>query len=437
MFKPMFEDDSEDQVLLASQGGAPLSRTSTGELGLIERAKVEFPDEPEEMVVKGIEKIKSVNPKATDDQVLQIAKSTKDQMQGAAPASQIENPLVKDHIQKLYGDKFSNEARQKIVDENKSDASGLQFGASLAALGAGLAGGDAVAAGQSVLKNKQSMRDSKLADFDKQRSNTLQDYQTGRQLKQDVEGDDKLLRESDVNSDESKMAQELAREMGVSPEVAKTLTAARFKEISPVMQKKYEIEQKRLDRAESREMRQTDRDVKIEEKRKLSDKQVGDITSFDKAISAIDDVLAQKETNNWDTGKASFAMNKVAGWVGLDDAKKSAFKSDVGEQLALYIKNISGATVSPTERASLLENVPSVYDNDETFAAKAKATRDRIQRNRDLELENIGKSGKNVEAFKTVPKESSGYPKQLRKDGKVATISNADEEANAKAKGWS
>lgn len=150
---------------------------------------------------------------------------------------------------------------------------------------------------------------------------------------------------------------------------------------------------------ESSALRRESKQDALNEKAKLSDKQTADITSFDKAIDALDNVLVQKK--NFNTGKASFALNKVGSFVGMDDAQKSAFKSDVGEQLAAYIKSISGATVSPTERAALLENVPSVYDDDDTFEAKGKALRARLQRSRDLEVAGIKKQGKNTKNFES------------------------------------
>lgn len=144
-----------------------------------------------------------------------------------------------------------------------------------------------------------------------------------------------------------------------------------------------------------------DRDDKLKKESTISDKQASDIASFDAAISALDDIITQKP--NYDTGKLSFSQNLVGNFFGLDDSKKSAFKSDVGEQLASYIKSISGATVSPTERAALLENVPSVYDNDDTFMSKANALKKRLSRNKQIELDVLFKKGKDVDQYGYAP----------------------------------
>lgn len=342
---------------------------------------------------------------------------------GQAPAGTPPMPtsqdIVKDYISKKYnlGD-FTPENRKKL-----EEASGLSFGdkagAALAAIGAGFMGKDAASAGQNKLAAAKADKRQKLEDFDKGRSNKIQEFGLEREgVKADREDEaykqsqELLAREKDPNSQESKLAQDLAKRMGYQGD-PNSVTAERFKQFSPSLQKIYDIEQKKLDRQESRAARTFEQGVKSQEKKdaaaKLSDKQTGEIATHDKAIQAIDDIIAQKK--NWDTGKLSMGMNKVAGMVGLDDSQKSAFKASVGEQLAQYIKGISGATVSPSERASLLENVPSVYDNDETFMAKAEALKKRMENNRRIELESMEKQGKNVAPFKS---QSSSAPAMVR-----------------------
>jgi hypothetical protein len=155
----------------------------------------------------------------------------------------------------------------------------------------------------------------------------------------------------------------------------------------------------RSERERKAEEKETARQDRLDKDAKLSDKQIADIGSQNSALKSIDDVLEQKK--NWDTGLLSFTQNKLLGMVGMDDSKKSAFKSDVGDQLAQYIKNISGASVSASERAALLENMPSVYDNDATFVEKAMSLKKRLARIRETELDALEKGGKNVTAFKT------------------------------------
>ncbi len=154
------------------------------------------------------------------------------------------DPKVKDFIMQ----KYSPEARQKLVSQNEQDSSGPNFLGALAALGTGLQGGNAAEAGQNFVKNQQAGRDKRLSEFDSGRKLALEEETLGRDR-------EKLAREMDPNSDDSKLAQQMAIDMGVNPELASKLTAAKLKEQMPFLEKKYAAEQRRLDRAESREDR--------------------------------------------------------------------------------------------------------------------------------------------------------------------------------------
>lgn len=248
---------------------------------LLVKAKLAFPDEPENDVVRGIAKIKETNPSASDDQVIQIAQKTKERMVGGAPAPvdakpmevtqpPIGEPQVKEYVKKIYGDQFSPEARQKIVDQNNEDSKGPDWLAGLAAFGTSLSGGDGFSAGQSFLKNQQAKRDAKLGEFDKQKAATLQDYETDRKMKTDAEADALKARERDVNSPESKAYQDLAAKYVPGPDYSK-MTAEQLATKLPFLQKGYEIEQRQLDRQESRAARAAEQQSKRDEKQVVRD----------------------------------------------------------------------------------------------------------------------------------------------------------------------
>lgn len=245
----------------------------------------------------------------------------------AAPAQTgIQNPMVRDHIQKVYGDKFSDSARQKIVDENAADASGPNWRAGLAAFGAALQGGNAAEAGQSFLKGQQAKRDAKLSEFDKARSGKLADYQQNRQLGADIDGDAVKAAERDPNSPESRIAQDLAISMGMNPQQVSGLTAEKFKSFSPVMQKKYDIEQRKLDRADARAERYAlfgERKAERQEAKqeKLDEKMQSMQTPYGLANS-VDDAKQLKEAH---------------------ESKKN-FDSKLSEMIALRSKHDGGAT---------------------------------------------------------------------------------------------
>jgi hypothetical protein len=147
---------------------------------------------------------------------------------GVAPIAPVApmNPLVKDHLMQKFnlGD-YSNENRQKLAEDSKLGF-GDKFGGALAALGAGFSGKDAGAAGQGFLTNKLNQNKQALDDFDKARANKIQEYSLDRQLKKDTSDDEVLAREGDLNSQESKMANELATRMGYKGD---PITAKQFK----------------------------------------------------------------------------------------------------------------------------------------------------------------------------------------------------------------
>ena len=90
-------------------------------------------------------------------------------------------------------------------------------------------------------------------------------------------------------------------------------------------------------------------------------------------------------------------------WFGEADPKRVEFNSNVGQNLADYIKSISGATVTNAERDTLMKLIPGVADDDEEFNAKLKALRDKIEFYRRAEVDTLRASGKvvNPEMLKT------------------------------------
>ncbi len=163
-------------------------------------------------------------------------------------------------------------------------------------------------------------------------------------------------------------------------------------------------------RVESAAQRKSDKETtaslareKFEEnkkdKAKLEASQLKDVNELDSIVATVDSIISDK--SKFDTGKASFGLNAAASWLGLDDADKSAFKADVGDNLASYIKNLSGTAVGVKERANLMQNIPSVYDNDKVFNTKAQALKNRLLRNKDVLLTNFEKNGKDVTKFKS------------------------------------
>ncbi len=161
---------------------------------------------------------------------------------------QIQNPSVKDYMAQLYGDKYSDSARDALQAKAQEDASGPNFGAALASLGAGLSGRDAAAAGNTYLKSQQDMRNAPLVNFDKARQSLVDNAKTGMTLQTNAQDQDRLMRERDPSSVESQAAQQAALKMGIKPEIANKMTAEQFKAQGPIFEKMFQVEQARLGR---------------------------------------------------------------------------------------------------------------------------------------------------------------------------------------------
>lgn len=170
----------------------------------------------------------------------------------------IENPSVREYLLKR------KQERDALENQVKEDSSGINFGAALAALGAGFQGKDAVGAGQSVLDAQDKRNAQKIADFDKGTDSYLKDTEAMNAA--DALDREKAIRlaEDDVNSDQSKIATQLAQKMGFK---GGPISASKFKEFSPSLQKMYEIEQRKLDRADSRQIQNDLRQQRLDEKK--------------------------------------------------------------------------------------------------------------------------------------------------------------------------
>lgn len=204
--------------------------------------KTLMPDASDDDLQTHVNELRSRAPGVPDDQLIQAATGAQ---QDAAQKQQVNSYIANKFG---LGDQYSPEARQKLVDQNAADSSGPNWLAGLGALGAGIAGRDAIGAGQAILKQQGDARNAKLNEFDKGRNLAVQD----QEYKQ---SQDKLARESDPNSQESKLAQSLAVDLGVDPDQASKLTAAQFQSFSPTLKTKYEIKAKA-------ELAQADKDYK-------------------------------------------------------------------------------------------------------------------------------------------------------------------------------
>ena len=250
-----------------------------------------FPTSSDEEIKKGYIGLKQQMPDATDDEILSKAKEIEDKASGGISSNREETQA---YLRKKYGEQgmFGGDARAEVETAAEQKKSGLAPWQFLANVGGALAGkGGAVA-------NK---------DFDQMRSDIDTSYVSGFDKAKGLAKQDEIdKRENDPNSEESKIAQDLAKSMGYAGDVSK-LTAGKFKSFSPVMQKKYEIQADQRRQAENRQDRnyqkQLDRDAmqqarqdKSEEKQKAVDeKKKATLNEVEDRRRNIEDNLASLE----------------------------------------------------------------------------------------------------------------------------------------------
>ena len=178
----------------------------------------------------------------------------KDPMQelnGRSPQSEM-NPVVKDYlVNKVMPGKFSQDKRDELAsqsDEANPWALGLAgLGGALQDYGTG-GRGTAMQNVMNLQKMAKDKKEGKLKEFDLMAE------------KEKAASEEAIL--NDLESPESKLANELAMKMGYQ---GQPLTAKQFKEFSPAMSKMFDAEQRKLDRSEARDERRFQSGIKMDE----------------------------------------------------------------------------------------------------------------------------------------------------------------------------
>lgn len=180
---------------------------------------------------------------------------------------QVEQPSQK---QPLFMDKYSDEARQKAMDASYEGNGAMSIAQLIGGFGDALAGKGSDGTARQFAAYRAQQKDNNLGEFDRSKDAAIKDYDVKRKLEQNKITDDQRAREMDLNSEESKMAQALAKKMNPNGDYSK-LTASKFKEMSPVLEKMYSIEQNKIARqdaaalrAESKAQRDYEKNQKLE-----------------------------------------------------------------------------------------------------------------------------------------------------------------------------
>jgi hypothetical protein len=158
------------------------------------------------------------------------------------------------------------------------------------------------------------------------------------------------------------------------------------------------------------------------ERDELSDTQSKSIADLRTGIDLLDNILLEKRAKNIDTGPLSAARNSVAQYFGIDDAKVSAFKANVQDNLAQYIKYISGVAVSVEEARRLSTAIPKLSDQDATFISKLEAMKKRLLDREGIIVKTAREQGRDPEKFEQSLKMHGGAGKTLNPAQRKAII---------------
>lgn len=362
-----------------------------------------------------------------------------------AVASPSTSPALKEVLAKKFGLGDALMQRQgeraSLQKQIEEDSSGPNISAALAAIGAGFQGRDSIAAGRSVLDSQSKSRDKKLTDFDKGTDSLIRDASA-------VNSAEKMDRESaeyaemeDVNSEISKSYQTLAKQFSPSTNF-EGRSANQLGKLIPSLRGLYEAGQKRLDRADARADRRLLTDFKQDEKMQALKTPFGLANTPDDAKQLKEAFEAKK---NFDSKiKEMIALREKYGAEYLNREAVARGKQ-LSKDLLLEYKNMAklgvlsqsdeniinaiipadplGQDWAPGQDPILSNLEKFQTDNDNDFNTRV-ATRTRA---------GIDSAAKPSQASQA---SSGSFPRQVRKSGKVASVSNQAELDEALSEGW-
>jgi hypothetical protein len=278
-----------------------------------------------------------------------------------APPVQDAKPNVRQYLMDKYGlgpnGAYSADKRAGLEQTAKEDLSGPNWAAGFASFGGDLVNGGGTAAAKDILDRQTAKAYQPVKDFDERQANQYKLATTERQEKVDARADEKWqkekeleARELDPNSAESQAAQSVAISMGLNPEIAKGQSAQKLKALSPVLEKRYALEQQTLQKQQELKAKKEENQANRENNRIIAGINSA-VRREDKADARQDKVLAEKEKTE---EKRSHLQTPVGEALTADDAKvlKTAYetKQNIDFKLnrlqALREKN-SGGVLNP------------------------------------------------------------------------------------------
>jgi hypothetical protein len=172
-----------------------------------------------------------------------------------APAPQ--KPDWRTYLNEKYKQQGLDDEKRASLEKRIEDAAPAGWRRGLYAAGGG---------NVNDLYADQNQARADLRDFDARRRGVVSEMDDERRFRQFQDESEAETRERDPNSPESKLAQDLAKEMGYKGDLS-GLTAAKWKTFSPALQKKYEIEQRKQEKAEKAQEAAAAKAEKVDDER--------------------------------------------------------------------------------------------------------------------------------------------------------------------------
>ena len=337
------------------------------------------------------------------------------------PVAPSMNPKIKDYLMQKYNlGQYSDENRAKLQQDSQIGL-GDKAGAALTAIGAGFQGRDSAAAGQQHLNAAKADKQQAMNDFERGRSAKIQEGDLNRKVELEGRDDKKYqqdqdldAKESDPSSEESKLAQQLASKLAPGADFSK-LSAKQINSKIPSLQKIYEIEQKKLDRQESRTAaagarseRRQDKETLRVEKEAAGTKDQNAARGFGKRVEAAEKAFNDVKGKGYDRSDLSSAAGAKLPNVLRTDA---AVQNEQAERnfINAVLRRESGAAISDSEfKSGETQYFPRAGDGEDTLKQKAE--------NRRMVLEGMKKeAGK---TWESTPDEKTAAEKAGKKEVK-------------------
>lgn len=337
------------------------------------------------------------------------------------------NPEVKKYIQEKYkiSDDLSNEAfrdAQKTTIDNNYN---LNMAEAANMLGNSIAGVKGDNSFYNKLRGQANQGEKSILDARKFESDTRNE---SLQV-------DKLNREQDINSEESKLAQNLAKQMLPSMNFS-NLSASQINEKIPSLQKIYEMKMKQQEYALNREAQSFNKRLAMEDRNRDYQTNYGEARTRDdaKQIKAgaemkekFDRQLKELIELRKDKGVEYFDREAVTRGKQLSKDLLLTYK-DMAKLgvLSQSDEKILNAIIpdDPLGQDMILGQDPILYKL-EKFQGDANADFDSRLNNRLLNPEK-----------RTDKKPVDQFPKTLRKGNQTTTVDNEAELKEAKSEGW-